>query len=46
MDFSREFLAYAIIGLVLLIGGPWLAIVLRRRKLRRLRQRGIKRYGH
>lgn len=46
MDFSRELLAYAIIGIVLLVGVPWLAVVLRRRKLRRLRQRGIKRYGH
>ncbi len=46
MDFSRELLAYAIISLVVLIGAPSLAVVLHRRKRRRLRQRGIKRYGH
>ncbi|WP_156347821.1 MULTISPECIES: hypothetical protein [unclassified Sphingomonas] len=46
MDVSRELLAYAIIGIVLLIGGPALGVVLHRRKRRKLRQRGIKRYGH
>lgn len=46
MDLSRELLAYAIIGLVILIGAPSLGVMLHRRKRRRLRQRGIKRYGH
>ena len=46
MDLSRELLAYAIIGIVLLIGGPALGVMLHRRKRRKLRQRGIKRYGH
>ncbi|WP_294320582.1 hypothetical protein [uncultured Sphingomonas sp.] len=46
MDVSRELLAYAIIGVVLLIGGPALGVMLHRRKRRKLRQRGIKRYGH
>ena len=46
MDLSRELLAYAIIGVVLLIGGPALGVMLHRRKRRKLRQRGIKRYGH
>ena len=46
MDLSRELLAYAIIGVVLLVGGPALAVMLHRRKRRKLRQRGIKRYGH
>ena len=46
MDVSRELIAYAIIGVVLLIGGPALAVMLHRRKRRKLRQRGIKRYGH
>ncbi|WP_293966317.1 hypothetical protein [Sphingomonas sp.] len=46
MDVSRELLAYAIIGVVLLIGGPALGVTLHRRKRRKLRQRGIKRYGH
>lgn len=46
MDLSRELLAYAIIGVVLLLGGPALGVMLHRRKRRKLRQRGIKRYGH
>ena len=46
MDLSRELLAYAIIGVVLLIGGPAFGVMLHRRKRRKLRQRGIKRYGH
>lgn len=46
MDITRELLAYAIIGVVLSIGGPALGIMLHRRKRRKLRQRGIKRYGH
>ncbi|MGN7161617.1 hypothetical protein [Sphingomonas sp. SAFR-052] len=46
MDLSREFLAYAIIGVVALIVIPWAIIAYRRRQRRRLRQRGIKRYGH
>jgi hypothetical protein len=43
---TREIMAYGIIALVLMMAVPWLAAALRRRKLRRLRQRGIKRYGH
>lgn len=46
MDLSRELLAYGIIGVVLLIGLPVLGVMLHRRKRRKLRQRGIKRYGH
>jgi hypothetical protein len=46
MDLSREFLAYAIIGVVALIVIPWAIVAYRRRQRRRLRQRGIKRYGH
>ena len=46
MDLSRELLAYATIGVVLLLGGPALGVMLHRRKRRKLRQRGIKRYGH
>ncbi|MDJ0276739.1 hypothetical protein QLH51_08025 [Sphingomonas sp. 2R-10] len=46
MDMSRELLAYAIIGLVVVIGAPLLGVMLHRRKRRRLRQRGIKKYGH
>ncbi|WP_242121497.1 hypothetical protein [Sphingomonas lacusdianchii] len=46
MDLSREFMAYAIIGVVALIVIPWAIVAYRRRQRRRLRQRGIKRYGH
>ena len=46
MNLSRELLAYGIIGLVVLIGTPVLGVVLHRRNRRRLRQRGIKKYGH
>ena len=46
MDLSRELLAYAIIGVVVLIGVPAIGVMLHRRKRRKLRQRGIKRYGH
>lgn len=46
MDLSRELIAYAIIGVVALIVIPWAIVAYRRRLRRRLRQRGIKRYGH
>lgn len=46
MDLSREIIAYAIIGAVALIVIPWVIVAHRRRQRRRLRQRGIKRYGH
>ncbi len=46
MNLTREILAYAIIGGILLIVIPWTIIAYRRRQRRRLRQRGIKRYGH
>lgn len=45
-DLSRELVAYAIIGVVLLIGIPTIAIILRNRRRRKLRRRGIKTYGH
>jgi len=46
MDLTRELIAYAIIGVVALIVIPWAIVAHRRRQRRRLRQRGIKRYGH
>lgn len=46
IDLTREALAYAIIGIVTLMATPWLAVLWHRRQRRRLRQRGIKRYGH
>jgi hypothetical protein len=45
-EISREVIAYAIIGTVLLAGGIGSASFIRRRRLAKLRQRGIKRYGH
>ncbi|WP_230772259.1 hypothetical protein [Sphingomonas sp. Leaf4] len=35
-----------IIGGVLLLTAPWVAVTLHRRQRRKLRQWGIKRYGH
>ena len=43
---TRLTLVYGIIGILLLVGVPWLALHLRRRKRDKLRRRGIKRYGH
>ncbi|HTG38704.1 hypothetical protein [Sphingomonas sp.] len=43
---TRELVAYSIIAMIGLTGIPWLAIHLRQRRLRNLRRRGIKRYGH
>ncbi len=45
-EISREVVAYAIIGFVLLIGIPTIAISLRKRRRQKLRRRGIKTYGH
>ena len=45
-EFSREMIAYAIIGVILLTGTPLTVALLRRRQRERLRRRGIKRYGH
>jgi len=46
IDLKREAIAYAIIALVLSVVVIWGAIAARRQRRRRLRQRGIKRYGH
>lgn len=46
IDVTRELVAYAIIGVVLLIALPAALVVLRRRHREKLRRRGIKRYGH
>jgi hypothetical protein len=45
-DWTRELVAYAIIGCILLVGTPILLSVRKRRKRERLRRRGIKTYGH
>jgi LPXTG-motif cell wall-anchored protein len=43
---DREAIAYAIIGVILLVSaGYWLA-TRKRRKAAKLRRRGIKTYGH
>ncbi len=46
IELTREVLAYIIIGAVLLLATPWMVVTLHRRQRRKLRQRGIKRYGH
>ena len=45
IDITREFIAYSIIGVVVVVAIPLLAIFLRRRKHAKLRRRGIKEYG-
>lgn len=45
-ELTRELIAYAIIGLVVIIGAPVMGVMLQRRKREKLRRRGIKRYGH
>jgi len=46
IDVTRELVAYAIIGVSLLIAIPTAIVVLRRRHREKLRRRGIKRFGH
>lgn len=46
MDLTREILAYSIIVAIVVVGIPVVFVALRRRQRRKLRQRGIKRYGH
>jgi hypothetical protein len=43
-DIGREALAYGIMGTVTAIGFPLLLLRAKRRKLEKLRRRGIKRY--
>jgi hypothetical protein len=45
-DSTRTLVAYAICGVLLMIGIPLTVIYLRRRKREKLRRRGIKTYGH
>jgi uncharacterized membrane protein YqjE len=45
-DFTRLTIAYALVGVLLLIGIPLTILKLRRRKREKLRRRGIKTYGH
>lgn len=46
IDLSRDMVAYAIIGAVLLAAVPFAVSMRRRRRQEKLRRRGIKRYGH
>lgn len=43
---TREIMAYGLIALIVIVGVPWLAVVLARRKRLKLRRRGIKTFGH
>jgi hypothetical protein len=43
---TREIIAYGLIALTLIGTVPWLAVTWARRKRRKLRQRGIKTFGH
>jgi type II secretory pathway pseudopilin PulG len=43
---TRYTIVAAIVGVLLLIGIPWLIVHSRRRKREKLRLRGIKTYGH
>lgn len=43
---DRELIAYALIGAMVLVGLTWGGITWRKRQRRKLRLRGIKRYGH
>ena len=45
-EFTREMIAYAIMGMILLIAIPSIAIGMRNQRRQKLRRRGIKRYGH
>ncbi len=45
-DFTRLTIAYALVGVLLVIGIPTLILYLRRRKREKLRRRGIKTHGH
>lgn len=43
---SRFFIAYAIIGVIAVVGVPAMLIYARKRRREMLRRRGVKRYGH
>ena len=46
IELSRELVAYAIIGVLVIVAVPTCIVVLRRRRREKLRRRGIKTYGH
>jgi hypothetical protein len=46
VEMDRELIAYVIIGIIIVVSIPLLAMVGRRRRREKLRRRGIKTYGH
>ena len=46
IELSRELVAYAIIGVLVIAAVPTGIGVMRRRRREKLRRRGIKTYGH
>lgn len=46
IELSRELVAYAIIGVLVIAAVPTGIVVMRRRRREKLRRRGIKTYGH
>lgn len=46
IELSRELVAYAIIGVLVVVAVPTTIVVLRKRRREKLRRRGIKTYGH
>ncbi len=46
IELSRELVAYAIIGVLVIAAVPAGLVALRRRRREKLRRRGIKTYGH
>ena len=46
IELSRELVAYAIIGVLVIVAVPTCIVVMRKRRREKLRRRGIKTYGH
>lgn len=46
IELSRELVAYAIIGVLVVVAVPTTIVIMRRRRREKLRRRGIKTYGH
>lgn len=46
IELSRELVAYAIIGVLVIAAVPTGIVYMRRRRREKLRRRGIKTYGH
>ncbi|MFK3890646.1 hypothetical protein [Sphingomonas sp. NPDC079357] len=46
IELSRELVAYAIIGVLVIVAVPTGIVIARKRRREKLRRRGIKTYGH